>query len=145
MPHRVGGAGVQTPAAGFADTDLLGDRRIGLDRRLCQHGGQIYPRAEFRRQNIHFKPHRPEARFYPEMTGTELGITAALVIPVRFLRRRDEGRMSECLQPVRDPIGTFVDFPQYEIVDVLHRHAGLGPERPGRDALCDYNNAFGIG
>ena len=65
MAHRVRRAGIQAPAAGFADTDLFGNPLIGLDLGFRQNTGQVDSGPEFRRQDVHFKSERAEPGLDP--------------------------------------------------------------------------------
>src|SRR5262249_3644103 len=92
MQHRIGRAGMQAAATGFADAHLLGDRPVRLERKLGEDAGEIHARAEFRRQDIDLETERAEPGLDAEMTGREAAVARALVVPVGFLRGGDEGR-----------------------------------------------------
>ena len=98
MQHRVGRAGMQAAAAGFADAHLLGDRTVRLELELGQDAGEIDARTEFGRQDVDLEPERAEPGLDAEMARRETAVARALVVPVGLLRGGDEGRMAGVLQ-----------------------------------------------
>src|SRR6185436_2029902 len=95
VQHRVRRARVQAAAARFADADLLGDALVGLELVLGEDAREIHARAELRREDVHFEAERAEARFDAEVARREPAVGSALIAPVGFLRRGDEGRMAQ--------------------------------------------------
>src|SRR3954466_12105897 len=126
--HRIWRTRVQAAAARFADADLLGDALIRLELELAQDAREVDARAELRREDVHFQPERAEAGFHAEMARRQATIGGALEIPIGFLRRGDEGRMSGALELVGQAVRDLVHLAQHQHVHVLHRHVGHGAE-----------------
>ena len=145
MADGIGRARIQTAAAGFADTNLLGNPFVGLDQRFGQDAGQINSRAEFRRQDIHFEPERAEPCFDSQMARTQPPVTGVLVRPVSLLGGGDKRRIALILQPFRQFVSDLVHIPEYQHIHVLDRDIRFGPESPCRDTLGNDNHAFCIG
>src|SRR4030081_883849 len=115
---------MKAAAAGFADADLLGHRRVRGKLELGQDPGEINTRAIFWREDIDLETERSKARFYPKMTRRQSAVACPLVSPLGFLRRYHKGRMTGRFELARNLVGDLVHFPQHQHVDVLDRRVG---------------------